>query len=123
MPDADIEQANGWPPGLSLLGLTGVTVLYAALASVTVAFIEPVAAGSGIPEIKSVLNGVQIPRVLRVKTLLCKAFGVVFSVSSGLPVGKEGPMIHGGACVGMFIWVTRVNLGAIASLLSLQPPA
>lgn len=78
------------------------------------------AGGSGIPEIKVVLNGVKMPRVVRLKTLLCKAcarparsppaaahsrrgaqvVGVGFSVSSGLPVGKEGPMIHAGAVIG-----------------------
>jgi len=62
-----------------------------------VAFVEPVAAGSGISEIKSVLNGVKLPRVMRAKTLACKAVGVVASVSASLPCGKEGPMIHSGA--------------------------
>jgi len=36
---------------------------------------------------------------MRVKTLLCKASGVVFSVMGGLAVGKEGPMIHSGAII------------------------
>ena len=33
------------------------------------------------------------------KTLFCKATGVLFSVSAGLAVGKEGPMIHSGAAI------------------------
>lgn len=41
------------------------------------------AAGSGIPEIKSYLNGVRIPGVVRLPTLLCKVAGVVFSVAGG----------------------------------------
>jgi chloride channel 7 len=64
-----------------------------------VAFIEPVAAGSGIPEIKCYLNGIKVERVVRLKTLFVKATGVLFSVAGGLAVGKEGPMIHGGAAV------------------------
>lgn len=61
--------------------------------------IEPKAAGSGIPEIKCLLNGIKIPRVVRIRTLLAKVGGVIFSCASGLPVGKEGPMIHAGAVV------------------------
>lgn len=45
--------------------------------------IQPVAAGSGIPEIKSYLNGVKIPGIVRLRTFLCKAAGVLFSVAGG----------------------------------------
>lgn len=72
--------------------------IYAAIASLFV-MIEPVSAGSGIPEIKCFLNGIDLPRIVRVKTLLCKVCGVTFSVAAGLPVGKEGPMVHSGAVV------------------------
>ena len=48
---------------------------------------------------KCYLNGVDIPRLVRFKTLLCKTVGIVFAVSAGLPVGKEGPMVHAGAIV------------------------
>ncbi|XP_048581083.1 H(+)/Cl(-) exchange transporter 6 isoform X2 [Nematostella vectensis] len=61
---------------------------------------EPVAAGSGIPEIKCYLNGIKVPHVVRLKTLVSKAVGVLFSVAGGLFVGKEGPMIHSGAIIG-----------------------
>ena len=44
---------------------------------------QPVAAGSGIPEIKCYLNGVKIPHVTRVGTLIAKAVGVLFSVAGG----------------------------------------
>ena len=64
-----------------------------------VAYLEPVAGGSGIPQVKCYLNGVKVPRVVRIKTLLCKAVGVVMSVLGGLAVGKEGPMIHSGAVI------------------------
>uniref|UniRef100_A0A8C4PZB4 Chloride channel protein n=1 Tax=Eptatretus burgeri TaxID=7764 RepID=A0A8C4PZB4_EPTBU len=69
------------------------------LGSILVAFVEPVAAGSGVPQIKCYLNGVKIPHVVRLKTLLVKVLGVIFSVSGGLAVGKEGPMIHSGAVI------------------------
>uniref|UniRef100_A0A8B9JBQ4 Chloride channel protein n=1 Tax=Astyanax mexicanus TaxID=7994 RepID=A0A8B9JBQ4_ASTMX len=76
--------------------LNSAFVMVGALA---VAFFEPVAAGSGIPQIKCYLNGVKVPRVVRLKTLLVKVFGVICSVAGGLAVGKEGPMIHSGAVV------------------------
>lgn len=60
---------------------------------------EPIAGGSGIPEIKCYLNGIKIPHVVRVKTLIAKVLGIFFSVSSGLAVGKEGPMVHTGSIV------------------------
>jgi len=71
---------------------------FAFLASVFV-WVEPVSAGSGIPEIKCYLNGIDLPRVVRVRTLICKVCGVLFSVAAGLPVGKEGPMVHSGAVI------------------------
>uniref|UniRef100_A0A3Q2EJG2 Chloride channel protein n=1 Tax=Cyprinodon variegatus TaxID=28743 RepID=A0A3Q2EJG2_CYPVA len=69
------------------------------LGAIMVAFFEPIAAGSGIPQIKCYLNGVKIPRVVRLKTLVIKVCGVICSVVGGLAVGKEGPMIHSGAVV------------------------
>uniref|UniRef100_A0A3Q3G948 Chloride channel protein n=1 Tax=Labrus bergylta TaxID=56723 RepID=A0A3Q3G948_9LABR len=87
-------------------GLSISLILWAVLNSaivmvgaIIVAFFEPIAAGSGIPQIKCYLNGVKIPRVVRLKTLLVKVCGVICSVVGGLAVGKEGPMIHSGAVV------------------------
>lgn len=69
------------------------------IGSILVAYVEPIAAGSGIPQVKCYLNGVKIPRVVRIKTLFVKSVGVVCSVVGGLAGGKEGPMIHSGAVV------------------------
>ncbi|XP_030640364.1 chloride transport protein 6 [Chanos chanos] len=84
---------------LSLLELLAFNLTFILIASVLV-LIEPIATGSGIPEIKSYLNGVKIPGIVRLCTFVCKAVGVVFAVAGGLFVGKEGPMIHSGAIVG-----------------------
>lgn len=58
------------------------------IGSILVAYVEPIAAGSGIPQVKCYLNGVKIPRVVRIKTLLVKSIGVVCSVVGGLAGGK-----------------------------------
>lgn len=50
------------------------------------------AAGSGIPEIKTILSGFSIPSFLSLRVLLVKAFGAVFAVSTGMCLGKEGPV-------------------------------
>ncbi|XP_071147824.1 H(+)/Cl(-) exchange transporter 6-like isoform X1 [Mytilus edulis] len=84
---------------VSFLWLLLFNVGFCIIAS-SLVIIEPVAAGSGIPEIKCYLNGVKIPNVGRLRTLVAKAIGVLFSVAGGLFVGKEGPMIHSGAIIG-----------------------
>ena len=37
-------------------------------------------------------------KAVRLKTLVVKGVGVMFSVAAGLPIGKEGPMVHIGSC-------------------------
>ncbi|GAV74798.1 CBS domain-containing protein/Voltage_CLC domain-containing protein [Cephalotus follicularis] len=59
----------------------------------------PAAAGSGIPEIKGYLNGVDIRGILLFRTLIGKIFGSIGSVGGGLALGKEGPLVHIGACI------------------------
>ncbi|KAG7491909.1 hypothetical protein MATL_G00008880 [Megalops atlanticus] len=84
---------------ISLILWALLNSVFVMVGSVIVAFFEPIAAGSGIPQIKCYLNGVKIPRVVRLKTLVVKVCGVICSVVGGLAVGKEGPMIHSGAVV------------------------
>lgn len=91
--------------------------IFAALASLFV-WIEPVAAGSGIPEVKCFLNGIDLPRIVRVKTLVCKVVGVLFSVAAGLPVGKEGPMVHSGAVVAAGISQGKTRFGGMDTSFS-----
>lgn len=81
------------------------------------------AAGSGIPEIKTILGGFVIPDFLSLKVLVVKAIGAVFAVSTGksllrlvlvgsmyadcmilgMCLGKEGPFVHISTCVGYLI--------------------
>lgn len=76
-----------------------ISISYALVAGVF-CWAEPCAAGSGIPEVKAYLNGVNLHKHVRVRTLIAKVIGMCFSTSTGLPIGKEGPMIHAGSIVG-----------------------
>ncbi|ORY75039.1 chloride channel [Leucosporidium creatinivorum] len=58
------------------------------------------AAGSGIPEIKTILSGFVIRGYLGSWTLATKSVGLALSVASGLSLGKEGPFVHIASCVG-----------------------
>lgn len=94
----ETEKSSGLPYGTAFLFYVSSNLLLISIAWFTV-YIEPLSAGSGIPEIKCYLNGLNIPRIVRLKTMICKAVGIIFAVASGLPLGKEGPMVHIGAIV------------------------
>ncbi|CAF0794612.1 unnamed protein product [Brachionus calyciflorus] len=64
-----------------------------------VLFLAPASRGSGIPMVKCYLNGVKIPKVIRIKALISKVLGISSAVLGGLACGKEGPMIHSGAII------------------------
>jgi chloride channel 2 len=57
-------------------------------------YISKDAEGSGIPEMKSILAGVNIYRYLSFQTLIGKIIGLTAALSAGLSVGKEGPFVH-----------------------------
>ncbi|XP_041565209.1 chloride channel protein 2 isoform X4 [Drosophila elegans] len=56
--------------------------------------IAPQSIGSGIPEMKTILRGVQLKEYLTFKTLVAKAIGLTATLGSGMPLGKEGPFVH-----------------------------
>ncbi|KAJ1420027.1 Chloride channel, voltage gated [Sesbania bispinosa] len=74
-------------------------MILAIAAAALCAYIAPAAAGSGIPEVKAYLNGIDAHTILAPSTLFVKIFGSIFGVAAGFVVGKEGPMVHTGACV------------------------
>lgn len=61
------------------------------------------AAGSGIPEIKTILSGFVIPHFLDLKVLVVKAVGATFAVATGMCLGKEGPFVHISTCAGYLV--------------------
>ena len=60
--------------------------------------IEPMASGSGIPQIKGILLGKMHMNWIRV---LCSKFvGGVIAIGSGMSLGREGPSVQLGAAIG-----------------------
>ncbi|KAL9671934.1 hypothetical protein QQ045_009508 [Rhodiola kirilowii] len=78
---------------------TACNLVLGTSAAALCAFIAPAAAGSGIPEVKAYLNGIDAHSMLAPSTLFVKIAGSVLGVSAGFMVGKEGPMVHTGACI------------------------
>ncbi|KAL9101700.1 MAG: hypothetical protein Q9163_003065 [Psora crenata] len=80
------------------------------------------AAGSGIPEIKTILSGFVIPHFLDFKVLIIKAVGAVFAVATGMCLGKEGPFVHISTCVAYLVGKCfpkyQENSGKMRELLS-----
>ena len=82
------------------LTFVSIAALYSFVAGGMVSYVAPLAAGSGIPELKTYLNGVHLKGLLRLRTIVAKLGGIAFSIGSGLIAGKEGPFVHGGRLVG-----------------------
>ncbi|XP_010450335.1 PREDICTED: putative chloride channel-like protein CLC-g [Camelina sativa] len=85
--------------GMGIVVFTTTNLVLTLFASVITAFVAPAAAGSGIPEVKAYLNGVDAPDIFSLRTLVVKIIGNISAVSASLLIGKAGPMVHTGACV------------------------
>lgn len=83
-----------------VLALAGIGALYAFASAALVLFLDPPSAGSGIPECKGYMNGNPMPGFFSFRGLFVRAAGVILTVAAGFPVGREGPMVSIGACVG-----------------------
>ncbi len=77
------------------------SLFFALIAVVLTLYIAPAAMGSGVAEVMSMLNGINYDATISVKTLLVKIFGILFAICSDLCIGKEGPLVHMGAVVGV----------------------
>lgn len=53
-------------------------------------------------QIKTILSGFIIRGYLGKWTLIIKCVGLILSVSAGLSLGKEGPMVHIACAIGIF---------------------
>ncbi|CAM0876621.1 unnamed protein product [Alopecurus aequalis] len=91
-----MDSSSYWTAFFLFAGTNLALLLFA---SAITASISPAAGGSGIPEVKAYLNGVDAPNIFSLKTLAVKIVGNIAAVSSSLHVGKAGPMVHTGACI------------------------
>ncbi|CAK0796266.1 unnamed protein product, partial [Prorocentrum cordatum] len=92
-------RGGGFLAGVAVAAVTAG--LLSALAAALVHFVAPVCAGSGLPEAKGYLNGGAVADMSDWRNLLVRVCGVVLAVSSGLPVGREGPMVCIGGALGI----------------------
>ena len=70
------------------------------LASWFVHIYSKAAARSGLSEMKVMLGGFIIKKFLGIRTVMIKSLGVILGVSSGLHIGKLGPLVHIACCWG-----------------------
>ena len=87
----------------SLLFYMGSAIVLVFFACSMTIWFGPGAAGSGIRELMGVLNGVNIPGVIGLRTLITKIVATSLAVSGGLAIGKEGPLAHIGANIGVIV--------------------
>ena len=73
--------------------------IYALVAVLIVLNVSILAAGSGIPQVKTILGGFVIKHFLGFRTLVAKLFGLALADASSLCLGKEGPLVHLSCCV------------------------
>jgi chloride channel 2 len=57
-------------------------------------YICPEADGSGIPEMKAIMTGYDMPNFLSWKALFSKWIGLTAGSGAGLSIGREGPYVH-----------------------------
>lgn len=81
-------------PVLAAVAYGSIAISFGVMSAFLVKRFAPHAAGSGVPEIKTVLSGVVITGYLSSWAFIIKVIGLAFSVSSGLNLGKEGPFVH-----------------------------
>jgi H+/Cl- antiporter ClcA len=78
----------------------------AMISGVMTTYYGPGAAGSGVAEYIGYCNGINYPQFISIPTLVTKVFGVTLAVVGRLCIGKEGPLAHIGAIIGVLTLYT-----------------
>eukprot|EP00746_Dinoflagellata_sp_MGD_P152661 gnl/MRDRNA2_/MRDRNA2_83815_c0_seq1.p1 gnl/MRDRNA2_/MRDRNA2_83815_c0~~gnl/MRDRNA2_/MRDRNA2_83815_c0_seq1.p1 ORF type:complete len:609 (+),score=85.24 gnl/MRDRNA2_/MRDRNA2_83815_c0_seq1:98-1828(+) len=64
----------------------------------------PPAAGSGLPEVRTMLSGSSLPdSFLGIKVGAAKAVGLMLGIAAQLPLGSEGPFVHISAATARYL--------------------
>jgi H+/Cl- antiporter ClcA len=110
---------------------SGFNAVLALTSAVLCIFFAPNAVGSGIPEVKAYLNGVCVDSFAEINVFFTKIVATILSVSSGLIVGPEGPLVHLGAIIGQGVTKTtrlevkmrnlQLNRPVLAGVLGMSP--
>jgi H+/Cl- antiporter ClcA len=74
---------------------TAFTMTFALIIVAFTVNFEPHAAGSGVPEIKTILSGIALEDYLHWRNLVTKVIGMAVAAGSGVIIGK--PLSHAGA--------------------------
>ena len=78
---------------------TALSVGFAFAGVAIVHEVSPLAVGSGVAEIKSVLSGILYHKFLGFRTFISKFYGLILAESAGFSIGKEGPFVHMACCI------------------------
>jgi len=73
------------------------------MAAALTVYIAPGANGSGVGEVMGLLNGINFPQAIGLRTLGVKCVSNIFAISGLLCLGKEGPLVHIGANCGAIV--------------------
>ncbi|TMW62310.1 hypothetical protein Poli38472_009803 [Pythium oligandrum] len=82
---------------IKFLVWSAFTFTVALLGMLCTRFVDPIAAGSGIPEMKNIIScdlRKEADDFLGRRTLVSKAVGLMLAMGSGISLGKEGPFVH-----------------------------
>jgi len=104
----------------SFLVYLSLSVLLTAVAAFLVTYFCLPARGSGIPDVKAAVAGFSNNHCFSLTCLLVKTVGLSLVVGAGLSLGKEGPLIHIGACWAYAMHTSRGPMGVLANLVPLH---
>ena len=99
--NCDINIANQQPAVSAWIFFACFAGCLGLAAGVMTTYYGPGAAGSGVAELIGYLNGINYPNFISIPTLITKSVGVTLAVCGKLCIGKEGPLAHIGANIGL----------------------